>query len=687
MRPYADIEFLKLLSAINSFNDSSVVAPKQKISNFGYSLASTVYKKFINIIGDLPGDIQLKLPDDVIDFYNYAIEEEPYITTFERDGIYTYGRLAHIAVNDFFNYYEKNIPQVKYKYRHEQDAAIARLLEIITFDIKPGTFAALPRTVKTFFNYCIEDRQHEDNVDIFDGSIKRCIHCGCVAIRTSNNKQNICNRHTHLRICKQCDKVYPFQWFNGSNDKLVNKIHVGCGLENNMNGVTVKTKHTDNKVNAKKSPAPKKEKATTNIENDGLCHCTSCDCLVPYWRHKHNNGLCTSCTNREVFPTMTSRMIAKYKECKERKEYHDVQAIPFDKIKYAELKEVIIAANVSGVLANNIRHVGIKGIKLYNTFISTINDLDEDDQLKLPEEVIDFYNYAIDDGEDGEITGIWTTEMAEEIIIANNTTKEEEQIVDKKPIDQINYDGLIKAVKSTNTSKLFPHNIQYIGVKKAKVYYDFISTIKNLTRLPEEVIDFYDEATNICTIEMAEEIINSQNILVSEIPDKNDTAKDSKDKIVETVLTSLDTPYPQDTIIPKPFHSENIINEQKDTTELTASPTNEIVSPQEFHIKKALKFYSDTSNKIKTYLHDTEDLAGVDASLIELCTSLRILGLETWQQFEKLRIDQFLKIDTSSSYDGKEVAEYSKKLQLPLDEAERLLYATETFDGCNQYLG
>ena len=75
MRPYADIKFSKLLSAINSFNDSSVVAPKQKISNFGHSLASKVYKKFINIIGDLPGDIQLKLPDDVIDFYNYAIEE------------------------------------------------------------------------------------------------------------------------------------------------------------------------------------------------------------------------------------------------------------------------------------------------------------------------------------------------------------------------------------------------------------------------------------------------------------------------------------------------------------------------------------------------------------------------------------------------------------------------------------
>ena len=76
--------------------------------------------------------------------------------------------------------------------------------------------------------------------------------------------------------------------------------------------------------------------------------------------------------------------------------------VEFDKIKFTELKKVVMAANTSGVLTSNIRHVGVKGVKLYDAFISAIGDLDADDQLKLPEEVIDFFNYAIDDEDEPE---------------------------------------------------------------------------------------------------------------------------------------------------------------------------------------------------------------------------------------------------------------------------------------------
>jgi len=76
--------------------------------------------------------------------------------------------------------------------------------------------------------------------------------------------------------------------------------------------------------------------------------------------------------------------------------------VEYDKIKYTELKKVVMSLNDKGVLRSSIRHVAVKGPQLYDDFMAAIENLSEEDQLKLPDDVIDFFNYALGDVDDVE---------------------------------------------------------------------------------------------------------------------------------------------------------------------------------------------------------------------------------------------------------------------------------------------
>ena len=71
--------------------------------------------------------------------------------------------------------------------------------------------------------------------------------------------------------------------------------------------------------------------------------------------------------------------------------------VSYEDISFRELKAACVSANVSKLLPENIRHVGVKGEQVYANFISVITALPDDVKAKLPEDVIDYYNNIIDD--------------------------------------------------------------------------------------------------------------------------------------------------------------------------------------------------------------------------------------------------------------------------------------------------
>ena len=267
------------------------------------------------------------------------VSSQQYITTFEQRGCNTYSRSFGRAIKSYNEYrYKMGICGSPIDY---EIANYNNFFKIVTFDIEPGTFLKLPEQVKTFFQQCIEDRQHEKDVNPLDGTIHRCFYCGAIAHRLASG-QYVCIEHKSLRSCKQCGKMYPSQWFSKSSEKYVNYVHIGCELENNATQKQFK------------------------LNSDGL--------------------------------------------------------IPYDRIKYTELKKAVMSLNENGILENNIRHVAVKGPKLYDEFISTIEKLSEDDQLKLPDDVIDFYNYAL--GEEIESLMVDETNINKSIILNEKVSEE-----------------------------------------------------------------------------------------------------------------------------------------------------------------------------------------------------------------------------------------------------------------------
>ena len=76
--------------------------------------------------------------------------------------------------------------------------------------------------------------------------------------------------------------------------------------------------------------------------------------------------------------------------------------IPYDKIKFRDLKGACKSANLSGLLPKNIIHNGVKGPIVYDNFLAAIEALPDDVKVELPDDVVDFYNYVIMDEEEEE---------------------------------------------------------------------------------------------------------------------------------------------------------------------------------------------------------------------------------------------------------------------------------------------
>ena len=68
--------------------------------------------------------------------------------------------------------------------------------------------------------------------------------------------------------------------------------------------------------------------------------------------------------------------------------------IEYDKVPYTQLKKIVVDLNESGLLTTNLRHVAVKGPKLYDDFITSVEGLDNETKAELPENVIDFYNHV-----------------------------------------------------------------------------------------------------------------------------------------------------------------------------------------------------------------------------------------------------------------------------------------------------
>lgn len=76
--------------------------------------------------------------------------------------------------------------------------------------------------------------------------------------------------------------------------------------------------------------------------------------------------------------------------------------LEFTEIPYTQLKKAVISLNESGMLTTNIRHVGVKGPKLYDDVMTSIDKLPDHEKPELPETVINFYNMAMEFNEDPE---------------------------------------------------------------------------------------------------------------------------------------------------------------------------------------------------------------------------------------------------------------------------------------------
>jgi len=66
-------------------------------------------------------------------------------------------------------------------------------------------------------------------------------------------------------------------------------------------------------------------------------------------------------------------------------------------VKFVDLKKACKSANASGLLGSNIRHNGMKAVVVFNDFITAIEGLDDDVKIKLPDDVVDFYNSVVED--------------------------------------------------------------------------------------------------------------------------------------------------------------------------------------------------------------------------------------------------------------------------------------------------
>ena len=74
--------------------------------------------------------------------------------------------------------------------------------------------------------------------------------------------------------------------------------------------------------------------------------------------------------------------------------------VEHDKINFSKLKEAVLSLNTMKFVKPSLRHVGVKRVKLYESFITTVEELSQDQKESLPEVVIDFFNYAINDDDE-----------------------------------------------------------------------------------------------------------------------------------------------------------------------------------------------------------------------------------------------------------------------------------------------
>ena len=106
--------------------------------------------------------------------------------------------------------------------------------------------------------------------------------------------------------------------------------------------------------------------------------------------------------------------------------------ISYDKIAYPELKQVVRALNEKGFVQPPLRHVAVKGPKLYDDFISAVEKLSDEQKQDLPDSVIDFFNFVINDNdeptEDPELN--FEEELAADDVKPDQEFEEEETVID-----------------------------------------------------------------------------------------------------------------------------------------------------------------------------------------------------------------------------------------------------------------
>lgn len=149
-----------------------------------------------------------------------------------------------------------------------------------------------------------------------------------------------------------------------------------------------------------------------------------------------------------------------------------------DKIKYVDLKSAVMAANESGILAKNIRYAGIKGPQLYESFLETIEALSREDQVRLPDEVANFYDMAMfaeeEDAEPllteldfGDDSAVIPEQVGDDEIVdeaENEMEATEEWVEDKSESKESSQEAeVIEEVKEPDLETLPPKKMQKLA--------------------------------------------------------------------------------------------------------------------------------------------------------------------------------------------------------------------------------
>ena len=125
----------------------------------------------------------------------------------------------------------------------------------------------------------------------------------------------------------------------------------------------------------------------------------------------------------------------------------------FEEINEKELKKVCRSLNESDLLEKKLTYgKPKKGMDVYAEFMMAVEGLDEDLQRKLPDDVVEFYNYSVSDEiiedeleseEEDELNGLEPLDFESDVAFEPEESYEEEEPIRPTGLDPIDVDEIV----------------------------------------------------------------------------------------------------------------------------------------------------------------------------------------------------------------------------------------------------